>query len=225
MESTTPPPPPRPETPEAAVVASDSPVPQVRPGSGPPSVPYAAVLEVDRQEEYSRWLPLVKWLLAIPHWFVLVFIWFAAAFALIGSWFAVLFTGKYPAGVHKFIVGTSRWTYRVSAYGLLMTDTYPPFSMDDDPNYPVRYDVAYQEKIANWRPLVSWLLVFPYAIVAGVLLYVAYLISFIAFFAILFTKKFPQGLFDFNLIAMRWQARANAYSYWMTERYPPWDWS
>jgi len=227
MESGTPTPPPAPEAPgppSGAIAQADMPVPQVRPGSGPPSAPYVAVTEFDRQEEYNRWLPIVKNLLLIPHWFVLFFLWIAAFFAIVGSWFMVLFTGKYPPGIHGFLTGTYRWTTRASAYGFLMTDRYPPFSFDDDPEYPVRFDIAYTEPIARWRPLVHWLLVIPYAIVAGVLVWVAYIITFIAFFAILFTKKFPEGMFDFNVVALRWQNRSGAYQLWMTEKYPPWQW-
>jgi Domain of unknown function (DUF4389) len=228
MESGTPgPPSPAPEAPPppptGALAQSDQ-VPQVRPGSGPPSAPYVVVTEFDRQEEYNRWLPIVKSLLLIPHWFVLLFIWIAAFFAVIGSWFAVLFTGKYPPGIHKFVTGAYRWTTRVYAYGFLMTDRYPPFSMDPDDDYPARIDIAYTEPIARWRPLVHWLLVIPYAIVASVLVWVAYIITFIAFFAILFTKNFPQGMFDFNVVALRWQNRSAAYQLWMTEKYPPWVW-
>ena len=228
MESGTPgPPPPAPEAPApppTGALAQADQVPQVRPGSGPPSAPYVVATEFDRQEEYNRWLPIVKGFLLIPHWFVLFFVWIAAIFAVIGAWFAVLFTGKYPPGIHKFVTGAYRWTTRASAYGLLMTDRYPPFSMDPDDEYPARVDIAYTEQIARWRPLVHWLLVIPYAIVAGVLLWVAYIITFIAFFAILFTKNFPQGMFDFNVVAMRWQNRSAVYQLWMTEKYPPWAW-
>ena len=112
----------------------------------------------------------------------------------------------------------------MSAYGLFMVDGYPPFSFDPDDNYPARFDAAYTEEIARWRPLVHWLLVIPYAIVASVLVWVAYIISFIAFFTILFTKKFPQGMFDFNVVALRWQNRSSVYQLWMTEKYPPWEW-
>jgi uncharacterized protein DUF4389 len=226
MESGTPgPPPPAPEAPEPAATAmSFASVPQVRPGAGPPSAPYPVITEFDRQDEYSRWLPFVKWLLALPHWFVLAFIWIGAFFAVLASWFMVLFTGKYPAGIHSFVTGTYRWTTRVAAYTLLMTDRYPPFSFDADDEYPARFDIAYTEQIARWRPLVHWLLVIPYAIVASVLMWLAYVISFIAFFTILFTKNFPAGMFDFNVVAMRWQNRSSAYYLWMTEKYPPFEW-
>ena len=226
MESGTPGPPPAPEAPAptGTLAQHAGPVPQVRPGSGPPSAPYDAVAEFDRQEEYSRWLPLVKWLLLIPHWIALMFIGIAAFFAIVVSWFAVLITGKYPQGIHRFVTGTYRWGTRASAYAILMTDAYPPFSLDHDDSYPARMDIAFNEDIARWRPLVHWLLVIPYIFVAGVLLMVVYVITIVAFFAILFTKQFPEALFDFNVVALRWQTRANVYSYWMTERYPPWAW-
>ena len=217
---------PAPEAPLAAgtVAETSADVPQVRPGSGPASARYTAITEFDRQEEYRRFLPIVKGLLLIPHWFALIFLLIGALLAIVVSWFAVLFTGKYPQGVHKFVVGVVRWTTRVNAYAFLMTDRYPPFSLEHDEEHPARFDVAYVEEIARWRPLVHWLLAIPYAIVAGILLWLAYVVTIIAFFAILFTKKFPAGMFDFNVVAMRWQNRSNVYSYFMTEKYPPWEW-
>ena len=80
--------------------------------------------------ELSRWLPLVKWLLAIPHYIVLILLSVAAIFAVVFAWFAILFTGKYPKGLFDFVVGTIRWGNRVIAYAfLLVTDIYPPFSL------------------------------------------------------------------------------------------------
>ena len=221
-------PPPAPEAPTAppsgTIAQPDPHVPQVRPGSGPPSAPYAVVTEFDHQEEYRRLLPLVKWLLLIPHWFALLFIWIGAFFALVYAWFVVLFTGKFPKGVHGFLVGTWRWTTRASAYGLLMTDAYPPFSLDSDEAYPARVEIAYTEEIARWRALVHWILVIPYAIVANILMNLAYIISFLAFFTILFTKRFPKGMFDLNVVALRWQNRSSVYTCFMTEKYPPFEW-
>jgi len=78
----------------------------------------------------SRWLPLVKWLLAIPHWIVLWFLWIAALVCVVIAWFAILFTGRYPRSLFDFVVGVNRWSLRVSAYSLLLiTDEYPPFSL------------------------------------------------------------------------------------------------
>jgi hypothetical protein len=84
----------------------------------------------DAQRDLNRWLPLVKWLLAIPHYIVLAFLWLAALLVAIAAWFAVLFTGRFPRGMFEFIEGVLRWTNRVEAYMLLLaTDRYPPFRL------------------------------------------------------------------------------------------------
>ncbi|HVP20797.1 MAG TPA: DUF4389 domain-containing protein [Anaerolineaceae bacterium] len=84
----------------------------------------------DVKNNLNRWMPLVKWLLAIPHYIVLSFLGIAVFFAVIVAWFAILFTGQYPRGLFDFVVGVGRWVLRVEAYAvLLVTDTYPPFSL------------------------------------------------------------------------------------------------
>lgn len=84
----------------------------------------------DAKNGLNRWMPLVKWLLAIPHYIVLVFLGIGAIFAVIFAWFAILFTGKYPQGLFDYVAGVTRWSLRVMAYvGLLVTDEYPPFSL------------------------------------------------------------------------------------------------
>ena len=102
------------------------------------------------------------------------------------------------------MVGTFRWAYRVTAYFHLMVDAYPPFSMADDPNYPVRLHIEYPERIDNWRPLVQWLLAWPYLI--------------------LFTKRIPREMFELMVPGLRWQLRGNSYAYFVTDRYPPFVW-
>jgi hypothetical protein len=90
-----------------------------------PELPYP-----DAPGELDRWLPLVKWLLAIPHCIVLCFLGIAACCCIIIAWFAILFTGRYPRSLFDFVVGVFRWSLRVSAYAfLLTTDRYPPFSL------------------------------------------------------------------------------------------------
>jgi hypothetical protein len=82
------------------------------------------------ERDLNRWLPMVKWLLAIPHYIVLVFLWLAALVAIVVAWFAILFTARYPRGLFDFVVGVGRWTLRVGAYAfLLVTDQYPPFRL------------------------------------------------------------------------------------------------
>jgi hypothetical protein len=82
------------------------------------------------KQDLNRWLPLVKWLFAIPHYVVLLFLGIAAVFAVIFAWFAILFTGRYPQGLFDFVEGVMRWWLRVEAYALLLvTDRYPPFRL------------------------------------------------------------------------------------------------
>ena len=84
----------------------------------------------DVKQDLNRWLPLVKWFLAIPHYIVLVFLGIAAVFAVVMAWFAILFTGRYPRGLFHFVEGVMRWGLRVEAYSmLLVTDKYPPFRL------------------------------------------------------------------------------------------------
>jgi hypothetical protein len=84
----------------------------------------------DVPRELNRWLPLVKWLLAVPHYIVLAFLFVAAVLATIGAWFAILVTGRYPKGIFAFVEGVLRWSQRVAAYAfLLVTDKYPPFRL------------------------------------------------------------------------------------------------
>ena len=192
--------------------------------AGPPSPPYSAALEVSYPTELNRWLPLVKWLLVIPHFVVLAFVGIAAFFVGVYAFFSVLFTGRWPRGAFDFIVGTIRWFYRVAAYFHLMVDAYPPFSMADDPSYPVRLQIDYPERIDNWRPLVQWILAIPYLFVAGIFYWITGVLTVVAFFTILFTKQIPRGVFDFIVNAQRFSLRANAYAYYLTERYPGFAW-
>jgi Domain of unknown function (DUF4389) len=84
----------------------------------------------DAREGLNRWLPLVKWLLAIPHYIVLAFLWLGAVIVVIIAWFAILFTGRYPRGMFEYVEGVIRWHNRVVAYAyILVTDDYPPFRL------------------------------------------------------------------------------------------------
>ncbi len=91
---------------------------------------HLAVPYPDAANDLNRWLPLVKWLLAIPHFIVLFFLWIGVIVCAIIAWFAILFTGRYPRGLFDYIVGVARWGTRVTAYAIILTtDEYPPFRL------------------------------------------------------------------------------------------------
>jgi hypothetical protein len=215
---------PRPPADAPHVAATASSALAVPDPAGPPSPLYPARLELAYPQELNRFLPLVKWLLIIPHFIVLAFVAFGAFFVAIYGFFAVLFTGRWPRGAFDYMVGTFRWGYRVAAYFHLMTDAYPPFSLADDPSYPVRVTIEYPEHVDRWRPLVQWLLAIPYLWIAGVLYWLTGLLTIIAFFTILFTKTIPRGLFELMMPGLRWNLRGSAYAYFLTTRYPPFVW-
>jgi hypothetical protein len=232
-----PPPPPSGPPPGAAPGPPPSFPPPQQPGAfaqpGRPPAPYGqgamatggypVTFEADYpQGGIDRWRPFVQgWLLTIPHWFALFFVAIGAYIAIIISWFAVLITGRYPRGLFDFVAGTLRWSNRVTGYTYLMTEQYPPFSMGEEPQYPIRTRFQYPEKIARWRPLVHWLLAIPHLIVVYFLALAAFFAYVIVWFSIVFTRAYPPGLFNFIAGVQRWNTRVVAYYLWMTEEYPP----
>ena len=113
---------------------------------------------------------LIKWLLGIPHYIILVFLWIAFVVVAIIAFFAILFTAKYPKGLFEFNTGVLRWSWRVGfySYEALGTDKYPPFSLKPDDNYPADLTIPYPEKLSRGLVLVKWwLLAIPHYIVTS----------------------------------------------------------
>jgi hypothetical protein len=194
--------------------------------------PYPLRLEGRLEEPLSRWLWLVKWLLLIPHFIVLVFLWLAFFVVTVIAFFAILFTGRYPRGLFAFNAGVLRWSWRVGFYGYsaLATDRYPPFSLGEEPDYPATLTVAYPERLSRGLVLVKWwLLAIPHYLVVAIFeggLHVGgggliTLLAVIAGILLLFTASYPRGLFDLLVGLNRWVLRVVAYAGLMTDVYPP----
>ena len=126
-----------------------------------------------RDESISRWLWLVKWLLLIPHLFVLLFLWITFAVLTLVAWIAIVTTARYPKWIFDFNVGVLRWSWRVAyySYAALGTDWYPPFTLADVLDYPARLEIDYPERLSRALALVKWwLLAFPHYLVLGLFL-------------------------------------------------------
>lgn len=190
--------------------------------------PVAVRGHLDRR--LSRWLWLVKWFLAIPHYVILIVLWLAFVVLTIVAWFAIAITGRYPRGIFEFNVGVLRWTWRVEFYAFtLATDRYPPFSLRADPNYPADLDVEVPERLSRGLVWVkSWLLAIPQYILVGIFAGGAQtgggLIGVLALFAgiaLLFTAAYPGSIFEFVMGLHRWSWRTIAYAALMRDEYPP----
>ena len=182
---------------------------------------YPLRFDIAYPEQLSRWLIFVKWLLAIPHFLILYALGSVANVITFIAFFAILFTGRYPRGLFDFVVNIYRWQENVFAYYALFRDEYPPFSWEAG-KFPVTFEVDYPESLSRWLIFVKWLLAIPHIIVLLFLYIVALVVWVIVWFAILFTGRFPRGLFDFLVGVSRWSLRVNAYALLLLrDDYPP----
>lgn len=206
--------------------------PAVPPAMSPPAHPARLTAVLDAP--LSRWLWLVKWLLAFPHYVVLFFLWVAFVGTSVVAFFAILLTGRYPRPLFDFGTGVLRWSWRVGyyAYGTLGTDRYPPFTLADVPDYPAHWDLAYPGRLSRGLVLVKWwLLAIPHYLILGFLLGdvqatwvtggLIGLLTLCAGVALAATGHYPRGLFDLVVGLNRWVLRVAAYAALLTDVYPP----
>jgi len=205
---------------------------------------YPLRVEGELDGQVSRWLWLLKWILIIPHVVALVFLWIAFVVLTVVAFFAILFTGRYPRAIFDFNVGVLRWSWRVGfySYNALGTDRYPPFTLADVPDYPARLSVEYPARLSRGLVLVkSWLLALPHYFIVAVFAGGAWagvnaandhqtwtsgggligLMVCVAAIILLFTGRYPRGIFDFVMGMDRWVYRVAAYATLMTDAYPP----
>jgi hypothetical protein len=205
---------------------------------------YPVRVDASLDAPLSRWLWLVKWILVIPHYIVLAFLWVAFVVLSVAAMAAIVVTGRYPRAIFGFNVGVLRWTWRVQYYaiGAFGTDRYPPFTLADDPSYPAHLEVEYPQRLSRGLALVKWwLLAIPQYIIVGLFtgsgLWFAWqygeqdqswaglgligILAVIAAVVLLVTGRYPEQIYDFVLGMNRWVLRVAGYAGLMTDKYPP----
>jgi hypothetical protein len=209
------------------------------------AIPYPVRVDAVLDPSVSRWLWLVKWVLAIPHYVVLVFLWVAFIVVSVIAFFAILLTGRYPRTLFDFNLGVMRWTWRVHyyGYGALGTDRYPPFTLAEVPDYPAQLHIPYPTQLSRRLVLVKWwLLALPHYLVLSIMVGgglwiggrsadagdagwsfggLVGLLVLIAAISKLFTGRYPDSLYRLVMGMDRWSLRVSAYAALMTDVYPP----
>ncbi len=214
-------------------------------GEAAPTQEHPVAVNARLDPGLSRWMWLVKWFLAIPHFVVLVFLWVGFVVSTFIAGVAILFTGRYPQDIWEYNLGVLRWTWRVSYYassGGIGTDRYPPFSLQREADYPAVLDIAYPERLSRGLVLVKWwLLAIPHYVIVALLIGggvswtsdsgnwrfepvgggLLGLLVLITGLILLVTGRYPRSLFDLIVGFNRWIFRVVAYAALMTDRYPP----
>jgi hypothetical protein len=195
-------------TPMSPVPAGDSPI----------------QLNLDAPLTVARWRVIGNPIMAIPHIVLLYVLGAVLNVITFIAWFAILFTGKYPAGLFDFAVGVMRYQWRVGTFYLFMREPYPAFDVPGGPadpgGDPATFTVIRPERLSRGLIFIKWLLILPVVIVLFVLGIGAFVALIIAFFAVLFTGKWPEGLRTYVIGVARLGARMNVYHYLMTDVYP-----
>lgn len=185
-----------------------------------PAYPFG--LEVDPPAPQSRLTVFFRYFMAIPHLLIVGALGYALGAITVIAWFAILFTGRYPAGMLGFAVNIQHWSTRSNGYIYLLTGQYPPFSLDPDPGYPVRMTgVGTVEGRNRLTVFFRYIMLIPHFIVLMILGVVAAIVLFIAWIAALITGSVPEGMHNFLVGVLRWATRVANYAYLFNDEYPP----
>jgi hypothetical protein len=185
-------------------------------------MPYPVTFEVDYVEERSRLRALFRGLMLFPLYIWVAFYGLAAYFAVFFAWVAIIFTGRYPEGLYRFVSGFVRVLSLTTAYGALLTDQYPSFGPTPVPGYPVRMEFAGPlPHYSRLKTLFRSILAIPIYLMRYGLNFLLAICQFAALIVAVFTARMPRGLFDTLVQLNSYVARSDAYLLLLTETYPP----
>jgi hypothetical protein len=206
---------------------------------------YPVTLKVDNPEKLSRLTTFFRIFMVIPQAIVFAFVSIAGAVIYFLSWWAILFTGNYPQTFFKFVSWWFRWSVRLCGYVYLLTDKYPPFTVDSGAEYPIKMEVETPGKLSrlttflrlpiapcpgfdtfghlklSWTGATGWPMTIPHQVVLFFLGIAVCVILFLSWWAIVFTARYPKAFFDFVTWYFRWSVRVEGYTYLLTDKYPP----
>lgn len=183
---------------------------------------YPVAYQVDYKERQSRLTTFFRLLIAIPWMFVAIFWGLLGFVGVVIGWFAIVFTGRFPAGAYNLVAQSVRFNTRVNSWMYLLTDEFPPFDGAEHPEYPVRAQIP--EPLPQYdriKTLFRLILAIPVYIMVYLFQLLAGVVGILAWIVIVFTGAFPKGLFDVMKMSLAYQTKGMAYMYLLTETYPP----
>jgi hypothetical protein len=184
---------------------------------------YPVNYEADFNPAPNRWTTFFRLILAIP-WFIVAAFWGVIfIFTHLIAWVAIVILGRYPNWLYEFNAGVVRFSVRVSAWIYLQTDAWPPFSLSDDPSYPIRVNIAPRaERQSRLKALFRWILVLPVALVLSYgTSYIQLAAGFVAWLTIVFRGYLPEGINSMMTFVNSFHARVLGYLAFLTDAYPP----
>ncbi len=192
----------------------------------PYPVQYPVSVELQMPERIANWRPLVHWLLVIPHWFILAVLGWVAGIISVIAWFVIVFTGRLSEGLANYQCMVIRYQARVNSYMYWLREPYPVFEYEMTPTDPggdpVRVEIGAELENRNRLTVgFRFLLAIPIALFAAVVWFAATFVALAGFFVVLFTGRWPEGMYDFMMGAIRLSTRVSAYTYLVVDEYPP----